>query len=71
MNTYKFKTNLNCSNCVQAVKPLLDSIKEIDYWEVNLENSDKLLEIEASIDVSEIVSLAIKKAGFEINRLEV
>lgn len=45
MQTLKFKTNIKCSGCVNAIKPFMDSVKEISSWKVNLESSDKIVEV--------------------------
>lgn len=70
METYKFKTSLKCAGCLKTITPILNDIKEIEYWEVHLEDENKILEIEAASDISEAVTDAIKKAGFEISRLD-
>lgn len=70
MNTYRFKTNLKCSGCVKVVSPLLDSILEIENWEINLESDNKTLEVESKSDVSDLVIETIKKAGYQISRLD-
>ena len=35
---FKFKTNINCSSCIAAVKPHLDKANGIENWEVDTEN---------------------------------
>lgn len=69
MITLTFKTNINCENCIKKVTPYIENIQSIDYWEVNTKSEDKILEIEAKTDIADEVIEAIKKAGFEINRL--
>ncbi len=69
MVTLTFKTNINCQNCIKKVTPYIENIQSIDYWEVNIGSEDKILEIEAKSDIADEVIEAIKKAGFEINRL--
>ncbi len=43
MNVIKFKTSLKCGGCVNAIRPHLNKIKEIQHWEVDLDNPDKIL----------------------------
>lgn len=45
MNVIKFKTSLKCGGCVNAIRPHLNKIKEIQNWEVDLDNPDKILSI--------------------------
>lgn len=69
MKTLRFKTNLKCSGCVKAITPVLESLTIIENWTVNLENPDKVLEVEAPEDISDMVIDIIKKAGYEISQL--
>ena len=45
---YRFKTNLQCGNCVSKVKPALDTAEGIVRWDVDTENPDKILTVESS-----------------------
>lgn len=47
MKTFKFKTNLKCSNCVAKVKEQLDAASEIQSWNIDLKSPDRTLTIEA------------------------
>ncbi len=69
METIRFKTNLKCGGCIKAITPGLESLNIIDTWNVDLENPDRVLEIKASVDVSEQVIESVKKAGYQISRL--
>jgi copper chaperone len=69
MDTFLFKTSLKCNGCIQAITPGIESIQEIQSWKVDLESSDRTLEVVANSDVSEKVIESIKKAGYEISRL--
>ncbi len=66
MKTAKFKTNIKCSGCVAKVTPFLNSTVGEDNWEVDVQNSDKILTIETDNEFSkyEIVR-AVEKAGFK------
>lgn len=64
----KFKTNINCNNCIEKVKPALDSAKGIDSWEVDTTDRNKILTIEGeNLFEGDIIEL-IQKAGFSIER---
>ena len=62
----KFKTNINCSGCVEKVTPFLNEANGIDHWNVDTENKDKILTIHSeSIDQNEVI-LQVQLAGFNI-----
>ena len=69
MEKLLFKTSLKCNGCINAIRPGMDSRTGIEQWKVDLESSDKVLEVESSGDVSERVLESVKKAGYEISRL--
>lgn len=66
MKEMKFKTNINCGNCIATVTPFLNNIEGIN-WKVDTENPEKILTVETdSASENEIIE-AVKKAGFEIS----
>jgi copper chaperone len=66
MNTYQFKTSINCNNCLSKVKPFLDKDTRIKSWEIDLDNPDKILKVVADdIKTSEIFDI-VDNTGFEI-----
>lgn len=66
METYKFKTNIKCGNCVAAVTPFLNGISEIEDWEVDTKSPDKTLTIIAEDNLkSAKVITALNKAGYQ------
>lgn len=69
MTTLRFKTSLKCGGCVKAITPGLDNLTSIEKWSVDLENPQKVLEVEASDDISDTIIDSVKKAGYEISRL--
>lgn len=65
-NKFQFKTNINCSGCIAAVKPHLDNAKGIKKWEVDTTVPDKILTVEAEgISREEVVSV-VEKAGYKV-----
>ena len=69
MNVIKFKTSLKCGGCVNAIRPYLIKIKEIQTWEVDLNNPDKILSVNTESDtkaefINSIVS-SLKDAGYK------
>lgn len=70
MSTTKFKSNLKCMGCVSAIKPFMDSLVEINSWKVDLENPDKIIEIETDKTpdkelLSKVIS-GVKEKGYQI-----
>ncbi|MFY7887353.1 MAG: heavy-metal-associated domain-containing protein [Spirosomataceae bacterium] len=62
-----FKTNINCNNCVAKVKPFLNQVENIDTWQVDTNNPDKILSVsgEEELTSTEVIE-AVQKAGFTI-----
>lgn len=61
----KFKTNLNCSNCVAKVQNDLDNVAGVNQWEVDTNNPEKILTINTTeIKATTIVEI-LKKKGFK------
>ncbi len=66
MSTLRFKTTINCGNCVQRITPFLDEINEIKSWSVDTTNEDKILTVESDqIEAAQIVEV-VEDAGFDI-----
>jgi len=64
--TYSYKTNINCGGCIAKVTPYLDEESRIKSWEVDTENPDKILTLEADEMTSNEVMALVKSAGFKI-----
>lgn len=64
METYKFKTNINCQHCVAKVKPELDKLKGMKEWEVETNHKDKTLTVKGEKLKPEDVQAAVESAGF-------
>ena len=71
MATKKFKTTINCGNCVKAVTGFLSDVPGIDRWEVDTSNPDKILSVSGSIVDEAAVVEAVEDAGFDIQPIEV
>jgi copper chaperone len=65
MNTYKFKTNINCSGCVAAVTPALDGNKDIKEWNADTANPNKILTVQTETLTAEQVKEIVTKAGYK------
>jgi len=68
--TFKFKTNINCANCVSAVRPYLDKTIGIINWEVDTSDKNKILTIISDgISKEEIIKI-IQNIGYKIELLD-
>ena len=65
MKTLKFKTNVNCGGCVATVTPHLNQIKGIGKWNVDTSNPMKVLTVEASELLPEVIIEKLKEAGYK------
>lgn len=70
MESVKFKTNINCGNCIKSVTPHLNDLEDVDYWKVDTDNPDKILEVtfDEKANESEVIK-AVQKAGFNIEKI--
>lgn len=64
METYQYKTNINCQSCVARVKPELDKLEGVQEWKVETGDKDKILSIKGERLKPQEVEAAVKKAGF-------
>lgn len=69
MITLKFKTNINCANCLKSVGPFLNEISGIS-WSVDTTVSDKILKVEGENPDKNKIILAVEDAGFDIEELK-
>jgi copper chaperone len=60
----KFKTNIKCSGCVDAVTPFLNEAVGEGKWNVELQSPGKVLNVNADIDIKQVVD-AMQKAGYK------
>ncbi len=70
METLKFKTNIKCGGCIAAVTPSLNALKSIKHWEVDTNNPDKVLSVEAEdgLKASDVVE-TLKNKGYQAQKL--
>lgn len=65
METYKFKTTINCGSCVRAVTPHLNKLDGVREWKVDTDNPNKILEVKSESLSSDTIKNAVEKAGFK------
>lgn len=65
METLKFKTNINCSGCIATVTTALNELKDIQRWEVDTANPDKILTVETENNLTAVQVIdALKQKGY-------
>ncbi|UOQ78730.1 hypothetical protein MUN84_09450 [Hymenobacter sp. 5516J-16] len=69
MTTLRFKTSINCANCLRAVTPFLDAEASVEKWSVDTNNPDKILTVEGANPIPELVMKSVSQAGFDIEPL--
>ncbi len=68
MNSYTFKTTINCMNCVRTVTPILNELDNVESWHVDTDNADKVLHVSLDDENVNAVIAAVKTSGFEIEQ---
>jgi copper chaperone CopZ len=63
-----FTTNINCGSCVRSVTPFLDEVDGVTIWRVDVEDDRKLLTVEGSANITDIIKM-VEEAGFDITPL--
>jgi copper chaperone len=69
METLKFKTNIKCSGCLSKVTPTLNEVAGEDNWDVNINEPNKTLTVEAQGLSKEQIIDAVQKAGYTAEAL--
>jgi len=64
MKSQKFKTNINCSNCLAKVSPFLNESEKVKEWSVDLDSEERILTIKSEDMSEEEVFRTVLKAGF-------
>lgn len=60
----KFKTNINCNNCVAKVQNTLDSLVGAGNWQVDINNPKKILDVKNLEVAAQDVTNKLKRIGF-------
>ncbi len=70
MKNLKFKTNINCGNCVRTISSLIDGNIEIEKWDVDLNSPDRVLYVEVIDDIiPEDIINDLGKLGFSAEEI--
>ncbi|MBN8669983.1 MAG: cation transporter [Chitinophagales bacterium] len=72
MKTLRFKTNINCSGCINSVTPHLNQLEEIKGWKVDTASPDKVLTVETEDETlkADQITQVVEKAGFKIDSID-
>jgi copper chaperone CopZ len=71
MKTLKFKTNIKCAGCVSTVTPKLESIPEIQKWNVDLDSPDKTLTVAAQEGFAEeMLNRSLGEVGYYAEKVD-
>jgi copper chaperone CopZ len=62
----RYRTNLNCGNCVAAVKPHLDSDPAIEHWSVDTNDPSKILTVQGENLADQKIKQHVADAGFQV-----
>src|SRR5215207_9002607 len=61
--TRTFKTNLRCSACEAAIRPLFDAEPAIESWNVDLASAEKPLTVQGEVPPNRVAAL-LEQAGY-------
>lgn len=64
MRCFKYKTNINCESCVDAVSAALKSDRRIYAFHVDTKDPDKILTVEGELESAEVI-IKVGSVGFE------
>jgi copper chaperone len=65
MATLKFKTTINCGNCVRTVTPFLNELEGIKSWNVDTTDADKILTVETDNLTADLIIETVEDVGFD------
>lgn len=70
MKTLKFKTNIKCGGCISAVTPHLNAEGNIEKWQVDTADPNKILTVEGENITPQEVQQAVQKAGYQAEQVQ-
>lgn len=69
MKKYQFKTNINCGGCVAKVTPVLNENPDVQQWQVDTNNPNKILTVQSETLQEEDIKALVQKVGFKAEKL--
>lgn len=70
MEVLVYKTNINHKRDVEQVKPYFTDQSDILKWNVDIEDEDRVLRVEAQSDISSKIEHLVRNAGYLCWELE-
>jgi len=68
--TVKFRTSLKCGGCVAKITPLLNSMRNVAEWTVDLNTPERVLTVTLKDGDTIPVRKAVAGAGFKIEEMK-
>jgi copper chaperone len=68
METFKFKTNINCGGCIAKVTPFMKDAAIIKNWKVETASPEKTLIVETDANAEEVKEI-VERAGFKAEQI--
>lgn len=65
----QFKTNINCGSCIKSITPHLNKLENVE-WSVDTNHPDKILTVITENITEDQIEKTVKKAGFNIQKIE-
>lgn len=65
MTNYQFKTNINCSGCIEKVTPVLNNMKTVSSWTVDTLDPKKILQVQGERGIEEEIIHALQAVGYK------
>jgi copper chaperone len=60
----KFKTNINCGNCIKAVTPFMEAERAIEEWNVDTSVPEKILTVKGENINAGLIVDTLANAGY-------
>lgn len=70
MATLKFKTSLNCNNCIAKVSALLDKLVGAGNWSVDVTVPAKVLTVNTDSVAAEEIIGALNGFGYQAEKID-
>ena len=70
MKILTFTSNIACNGCLSKVKPFLDELEGVVKWEVDIENQQKILNVQSNELSADQIQEAVIKAGYQLEDLQ-
>lgn len=70
MEVIVYKTNINHPADIERVKPYFNGQPDILKWNVDIEDEDRVLRVEAESNISGKIEHLIQRAGYHCAELE-